>query len=115
MQKTSTSSDVISGKNEPTSQSKQSETFCKELAKADKRSYDTGYSRRLRNPFYFAAKAIKATKFASDLVDQEVQDMLRKDARVVSHPKEDTFPSSMFLVKKEEEERGRENVQDRPE
>ena len=41
--------------------------------------------------------------------------MLREDARVVSHPKEDTFPSSMFLVKKEEEERGRENVQDRPE
>ena len=29
----------------------------------DKRSYDTGYSKRLRNPFYFAAKAIKATKF----------------------------------------------------
>ena len=29
----------------------------------DNRSYDTGYSKRLQNPFYFAAKVIKATKF----------------------------------------------------
>ena len=63
LQNTSTSSEFISGKNQATAQSRQSETFCKELAKTDKRSYDTGYSKRLRNPFYFAAKAIKATKF----------------------------------------------------
>ena len=63
LKNTSTSSEFISGKNQATAQSRQSETFCKELAKTDKRSYDTGYSKRLRNPFYFAAKAIKATKF----------------------------------------------------
>ena len=63
LQNTSTSSEFISSKNQATAQSRQSETFCKELAKTDKRSYDTGYSKRLRNPFYFAAKAIKATKF----------------------------------------------------
>ena len=33
------------------------------MAKTDKRSYDTRYSKRLRNPFYFVAKAIKATIF----------------------------------------------------
>ena len=63
LQNTSSSSEFIFGKNQATAQSRQSETFCKELAKTDKRSYDTGYSKRLRNPFYFAAKAIKATKF----------------------------------------------------
>ena len=63
LQSTSTSNEFIPGKNQATAQSRQSETFCKELAKTDKRSYDTGYSKRLRNPFYFAAKAIKATKF----------------------------------------------------
>ena len=35
------------------------------MAKADKQSYDTGYSKRFRNPFYFTAKAIKAAKFVS--------------------------------------------------
>ena len=63
LQNTSTSSKFISGKNQATAQSRQSETFCKELAKADHRSCDTGYSKRLQNPFYFATKAIKATKF----------------------------------------------------
>ena len=63
LQNTSTSSEFISSKNQATAQSRQSKTFCKELAKTDKRFYDTGYSKRLRNPFYFAAKAIKATKF----------------------------------------------------
>ena len=63
LQNTSTSSEFISGKNQATAQSRQSETFCKELAKTDKQSYDTRYSKRLRNPFHFAAKAIKATKF----------------------------------------------------
>ena len=42
------------------------------------------------------------TKEASDLVDQEVQDMLRKGAIVVSDPKEDQFLSSLFLVKKKD-------------
>ena len=63
LQNTSTSGENISGKNQATAQSRQSETFCKGLAKIDKPSYDTGYSKRLRNPFYFAAKAIKAIKF----------------------------------------------------
>ena len=39
-------------------------------------------------------------KEASDLVHQEVQDMLKKSAIVVSDPKEDQFLSSLFLVKK---------------
>ena len=38
-------------------------------------------------------------KEASDLVNQEVPDMLRKGAIVVSDPKEDKFLSSLFLVK----------------
>ena len=63
LQNTSTSGENISGKNQATAQSRQSETFCKELAKTDKPSYDTGYSKRLRNPFYFAVKAIEAIKF----------------------------------------------------
>ena len=63
LQNTSTSSEFIPGKNQATAQSRQSETFCKELAKTGKRSYDSGYSKWLRKPFYFAAKAIKATKF----------------------------------------------------
>ena len=41
-------------------------------------------------------------KEASDLVDQEIQDMLRKGAIVVSDPKEDQFLSSLFLVKKKD-------------
>ena len=65
LRSTSTSSEFISGKNQATDQSRQSETFCKESAKTEKRSYDTGYSKRLRNLFYFVAKAIKATKSVS--------------------------------------------------
>ena len=63
LQSTSTSNEFIAGENQATAQSRQSETFCKELAKTDHRSCDTGYSKRLQNPFYFAAKSIKATKF----------------------------------------------------
>ena len=93
LQNTSTISEFISGKHLATVQNRQSGTFCKELAKTGKRSYDTGYSKRLRNPFYFAAKAIwylcQLTKQESDLVDQQVQDMLRKGAIVLSDPKAD--------------------------
>ena len=42
------------------------------------------------------------TKEVSDLVDQEIQDMLRKGAIVVSDPKEDQFLSSLFLLKKKD-------------
>ena len=42
------------------------------------------------------------TKESSDLVDQEVQDMLKKSAMVVSDPKADQFLSSLFLVKKKD-------------
>ena len=38
LQNISTSSEFISGKNQATAQCRQSETFCKELAKADKGS-----------------------------------------------------------------------------
>ena len=42
------------------------------------------------------------TKEASDLVDQEVQDMMKKGAIVVSDVKENQFLSSLFLVKKKD-------------
>ena len=60
-----TSSEFISGKNRATVPSRYSETFCKEFIKTDKRNYETGYSKRLRNLFYFALKAINATKIVS--------------------------------------------------
>ena len=47
-------------------------------------------------------KLCQFTKEESDLVDQEVQDMLRKGAIVVSDPKEDQFLRSLFLVKKKD-------------
>ena len=108
LQNTSTSSEFISGKNQVTAQSRHSETFYKELAQTDKRSYDAGYSKRLQNPFYFAAKAIKATKFLS-INQRSIRPCgsggpghLKKDAMVVSDPKEDQFLSLLFLVKKKE-------------
>ena len=42
------------------------------------------------------------TKEASDLVDEEVQDMLMKGVIVVLAPKEHQFLSSFFLVKKKD-------------
>ena len=65
LKKTSISSEFTSSKNQAIAQCRQSETFCNELAKTDKQSYGTGYSKRLQNPFYFAAKAIKASKIVS--------------------------------------------------
>ena len=47
LQNTSTSSEFISGKNQATAQSRQTETFCKGLAKTEKRSYDTEHSKKL--------------------------------------------------------------------
>ena len=47
LQNASTSSKFSSGKNQATAQSRQSETFRKELVKTSKRSYGTGYSKRL--------------------------------------------------------------------
>ena len=44
----------------------------------------------------------RLTKEVSDLVDQKVQNMLRKGAIVVSDPKEDQFLSSLFLLKKKD-------------
>ena len=41
-------------------------------------------------------------KKASDLVNQEVQDTLRKDVIVFTDSKEDQFLSSLFLVKKKD-------------
>ena len=43
---------------------------------------------------------------ASDLVDQEVQDKLRRGAIVVSDRKENQFLSYLFLVKKKDGEWG---------
>ena len=61
-------------------------------------------------PFILPPRQSKApnlcqlTKEATDLVDQEVEDMLRKFAIVVSYPKEDEFVSLLFLVKKKDGE-----------
>ena len=66
LQNTSADSEFIFGKNQTTAQSRQSET----LAKTDKQSCDTGYSKGLRNPIYFAARAINATRFVS--VNQKI-------------------------------------------
>ena len=49
-------------------------------------------------------KLCQFTKEASDLVDQEVQDMLRKGAIVFSDPKDDQFLSSLSLLKKKDGE-----------
>ena len=65
LQNKSISKDFTSSKNQPTAQCRQSELFSKELAQTDKRSYDSACSKRLRNPFHFATKGIKATKFGS--------------------------------------------------
>ena len=65
MQNKSTSKGFTSSKNQPTAQCRQSELFSKELARTDKRSYDSACSKRLRNPVHFAAKGIKPTKFGS--------------------------------------------------
>ena len=42
------------------------------------------------------------TKKSSNQVDQEVSGMSKKDAIVVSDPKEDQFLSSLFLLKKKD-------------
>ena len=100
----------MSGKYPATVQSRQSETFCKELAKSHEQSYDTGYNKRLQNPFILPPRQSKLSKWcqltkeASDLVNQVVQDMLKKGAIVVSDPKEDQLLSSLFLVKKKDGE-----------
>ena len=65
LQNKSTSKDFTSSKKQPTPECRQSDLFSKELAQTDKRSYDSACSKRLRNPFHFAAKGIKATKFGS--------------------------------------------------
>ena len=64
------------------------------------RGYEISFilpSRQSRLP-----KLCQLTKRASDLLDQEVQDMLRKGSIVVSDPKEDQFLSSLFFVKKKD-------------
>ena len=102
-----TSSEFISGKNQATAQSRQSETFCKELAKTDKRSYDNGYSKRLRIPFILPPRQSRLpnlcqlTKEASDLVDQGVQDMLRKGAIVVSDSQRGPISQLFVFCEKE--------------
>ena len=61
----SISKNFTSSENQPTAHCRQSELFSKELAQTDKRSYGPACSKRLQNPFHFAAKGIKATKFGS--------------------------------------------------
>ena len=100
--------EFISGKNLANSQCRQSKTFCKEFAKLTNdpmmldivRGYEVLFilpPRQSRLPHL-----CELTKQASDLVDQEVQDMLRKGAIRVSDPKEDQFLSSLFLVEKKD-------------
>ena len=55
------SSERIYSKNKITAQCRQNEKISKELAKNDKRTYDSGFSKSMRNLFCFAAKLIYAT------------------------------------------------------
>ena len=48
-------------KNKITAQCRQNEKISKELAKSDKQTYDSGFSKSMRNLFCFAAKLIYAT------------------------------------------------------
>lgn len=48
-------------KNKITGQCRQNEKISKELAKSDKQTYDSGFSKSMRNLFCFAAKLIYAT------------------------------------------------------
>ena len=57
------SSERIYSKNKITAQCRQNEKISKELAKNDKRTYDSGFSKSMRNLFCFAAKLIYATSF----------------------------------------------------
>ena len=73
LQNTSTSSEFISSENQLTFQCRLSKTFCKTLAKTEKRCYDHRCSKRLRNCVYIKAANLRhLTKEATDLVDQEV-------------------------------------------
>ena len=64
--------------------------------------------RGYKTPFILPSRQSKLpnlcqlTKQVSDLVDQEVHDILRKGTIVVSDPKEYQFLSSLFLVKKKD-------------
>ena len=106
MRNVSTSSAFISSKNQAAAQCWHSEKLFKELTKTNKRFYDPGCSKGLQNPFYFATKAIKGTKFvslnqkATEPVNHKIQDVLRKGIIVVSDSKENQFLSFLFLVKK---------------
>ena len=98
LQNKSTSSDFTSSKNQPTAQSSQIELFSKELAQTDKRSYVSACSKRLRNPFHFAAKGIKATKFES--LNQ--RSLGPNGSGGPGHVEEGCqFLSSLFLVKRD--------------
>ena len=57
------SSERIYSKNKITAQCRQNEKISKELAKNVKRTYDSGFSKSMRNLFCFAAKLIYATSF----------------------------------------------------
>ena len=73
LQNTSTSSEFISSENQLTFQCRLSKTFCKTLAKTEKRCYDHRCSKRLRNRVYIKAANLRhLAKESTDLVDQEV-------------------------------------------
>ena len=93
LKNTFTNSEFISSKIQALAQCRQSEIFLEELAKTDRRSYDSGCNKRLQNNIYFTAKVIKATKFVS-LNQRSYNRMLRKGAIIVSDPYKDQFLSS---------------------
>ena len=89
-------------------QSRQSETFVKNWERLANDPMILDIVRGYEIPFILPPRQSRLpnlcqlTKEASDLVHQEVLDMLRKGTIVVSDPKEDQFLSSLFLMKKKD-------------
>ena len=113
LQNTSTSSKFISGKNQATAQSRQSEHFVKNWQRLTNDPIILDIVNGYKIPFILPPRKSRLpnlcqlTKEASDLADQEVQDMLRKGAIVVSDLKGGQFLSSLFLVKKKDGQLGK--------
>ena len=90
LQNTSTSSKFISDKNQATAQSRQSEHFVKNWQRLTNDPIILDIVNGYEIPFILPPRKSRLpnlcqlTKKASDLVDQEVQDILRKGAIVVS-------------------------------
>ena len=83
----------------------ETKTFPKELKTFIKQPYDFEYAQRVKHPCHFVSKQSAVTTShlpytERDLADQEVHDMLRKDAISKAEQLQEQFLSSIFLIKK---------------